>query len=551
MKEKFRLLLLVLICAVLSIKIIKAQSVLELDQGAHKWGINEYAQIQKKEPINDGIEVFIKDSTSFKSLSSNQVNYGITNATYCFKFSVKQAVLEEQEYFLHINMPSLDSIELYEEHSMELSYLGLKGRCISNASNLYAYHHAFKIHISDTSKHTYYLRVRVDGNATIPIKLYRSGAWSNFSSWDILLFGFFIGMILLLTFFNLVLYFKLKELTYLYYALFCLGTFSFVFFRFRIDLIWFSEISFIRSMSYSIYVFLLQGFFALFTISFLTTSRFIPRWTSFLKGMIAILFCMSILSPFLPNQTLTQLSVLMSIIGNLTMLITGILVWYKGNKGAKKYILGLLALTLSIILYSLSTAGIISSVFSSFHLMRGGVMIEMLFITYLILEKYSLSIAALHLKKRESQESQMKAQLLAEELEDKSKVLFTTAMEVVQKKEVIQQIQEDLNSGKQNSNDQLLKILRGDKQKEKDWENFRTYFENVHQDFFTTIAKEYPKLTVQDQRMCAFIKINLSTKEIATLLNVKPTSVQVNRHRLKKKLNLGADDDLIHFIQNL
>lgn len=83
------------------------------------------------------------------------------------------------------------------------------------------------------------------------------------------------------------------------------------------------------------------------------------------------------------------------------------------------------------------------------------------------------------------------------------------------------------------------------------WSTFQKHFNNVHPDFFKTLNSEFPSLTNNDLKACAYMRMNLSTKEVSTLTNVTPKSVKMSRYRLKKKLNLGKDDDLKNFLFEL
>jgi DNA-binding CsgD family transcriptional regulator len=74
---------------------------------------------------------------------------------------------------------------------------------------------------------------------------------------------------------------------------------------------------------------------------------------------------------------------------------------------------------------------------------------------------------------------------------------------------------------------------------DKHWNIFKDNFENLNTGFFGKLSNSHPGLTQQDLKHCALIKMNLETKEIATLFNIKPSSVQMSRVRLKKKLGLS------------
>lgn len=81
------------------------------------------------------------------------------------------------------------------------------------------------------------------------------------------------------------------------------------------------------------------------------------------------------------------------------------------------------------------------------------------------------------------------------------------------------------------------------------WDNFKLHFEQVHPDFFNILKSNCPSLTTNELRQCAYMKMNLSTKEIAGLTNISDRAVQTARYRIKKKLQLPPETDLISYIQ--
>lgn len=97
----------------------------------------------------------------------------------------------------------------------------------------------------------------------------------------------------------------------------------------------------------------------------------------------------------------------------------------------------------------------------------------------------------------------------------------------------------------------LNKLLNSYFLPERDWEITKKHFEAVHKNFFTNLKKKFPNLTQNELRHCAYIRINYTTKEIARILNVAPSSVQKARLRLKKKLKLQSHQDLYLFIMSI
>lgn len=84
-----------------------------------------------------------------------------------------------------------------------------------------------------------------------------------------------------------------------------------------------------------------------------------------------------------------------------------------------------------------------------------------------------------------------------------------------------------------------------------DWDKVKLHFEKVHPDFFARLTEICPQLTPNELKHCAYIKMNMSIKETANLLNIDYNSVKMSRYRIKKKLNLEPETDLVEFIHNI
>ncbi len=94
----------------------------------------------------------------------------------------------------------------------------------------------------------------------------------------------------------------------------------------------------------------------------------------------------------------------------------------------------------------------------------------------------------------------------------------------------------------------LIKNIDSDLTSEKDWKLFEQSFSEVHENFLHKLKDEYPELTPADIQLCAYLKMNLSSKEIASLLNITVRGVEIRRYRLRKKLHLDHDTNLTEFI---
>ncbi len=138
---------------------------------------------------------------------------------------------------------------------------------------------------------------------------------------------------------------------------------------------------------------------------------------------------------------------------------------------------------------------------------------------------------------------------LKSELDSKNRELATTAMSLINKNELLQGIKNDLLQLEDNApRKEITRVIDKNLSNKNDWEFFKEAFNNADKDFLHKIKSLHPNLTANDLKFCAFLRLNLSSKEIAPLLNISVRSVEIKRYRLRKKLKLEHSDNLIDYI---
>lgn len=158
---------------------------------------------------------------------------------------------------------------------------------------------------------------------------------------------------------------------------------------------------------------------------------------------------------------------------------------------------------------------------------------------------------------RKALENEKENLRLQNELQLKNSELSAVTMLIYQKNELLTGLGKAIDQLKSSSTEapdiirEMKQHLRNSVQLDEDWQQFKQHFEQVHPGFFEQLNDRFPALTQNDHRHCAYIRMNLSTKEIARLLNITPASVQRSRVRLKKKLSLEKNDHLVAFIRDL
>ena len=139
--------------------------------------------------------------------------------------------------------------------------------------------------------------------------------------------------------------------------------------------------------------------------------------------------------------------------------------------------------------------------------------------------------------------------------ENKGKEIASLAMDVFTKDRAIESLRELVAKRKPGSNapqqdfDSLLKQIDTNNLQSKEfWDLYQANFDLIHENFFRNLRKKYPKLTPSDLKFCAFLRLNLSTKDIANITNLTIRGVEAARYRLRRKLELPEGTSLVDFL---
>jgi len=184
-----------------------------------------------------------------------------------------------------------------------------------------------------------------------------------------------------------------------------------------------------------------------------------------------------------------------------------------------------------------------------------GICIHLLYRSYYKKQKSILKAEAdkkLKLKELEAQKEIMDINnnQLKLDIENKNRELAISTMSLVKKNEFLSNIKSDLKPLK-NSNSVVRKVIKSinmNIDSKDDWKFFEEAFNNADKDFFKRLKELHPSLTHNDFKLCAYLRLNLSSKEIAPLFNISTKSVEIKRYRLRKKMDLERDQSLTDYI---
>ena len=143
----------------------------------------------------------------------------------------------------------------------------------------------------------------------------------------------------------------------------------------------------------------------------------------------------------------------------------------------------------------------------------------------------------------------LKNEKLQHDIDSKTKELSSSTLNIIKKNELLNTIKKELENVNDTKNVKpVIRIINNNLTNNDDWVLFEEAFNNADTDFLKKVKKAHPVLTPNDLRLCAYLRLNLSSKEIAPLLNISSRSVEIKRYRLRKKMELEHEKSLVEYI---
>jgi len=165
--------------------------------------------------------------------------------------------------------------------------------------------------------------------------------------------------------------------------------------------------------------------------------------------------------------------------------------------------------------------------------------------------KYQRKILEIELKaERELNFQEYEKHILELELQSKSSEVAVKSLSIAKQIEMIENIQQilDTDTDLNKIKSEIKKAIKINSINKNEWEAFETNLNQIHNEFIINLSKKYPSLTHRDIKLCIYLLMNLSSKEIAPLMNISIRGVELHRYRIRKKLNLVQDENLSKFL---
>lgn len=151
---------------------------------------------------------------------------------------------------------------------------------------------------------------------------------------------------------------------------------------------------------------------------------------------------------------------------------------------------------------------------------------------------------------------ELEKERLEQTLKHKDKDLTDFAIDITRKHEFIEEMLKKLNKLKKSENDieelkETINFVKAELSIDNNLKLFQENIDQVHHEFIQTLESKFPTLTKSEKQICGLLRLNLSSKEIATVKGISYDSIKTMRSRIRKKLNMSSDQDLSNFLKNL
>ena len=147
----------------------------------------------------------------------------------------------------------------------------------------------------------------------------------------------------------------------------------------------------------------------------------------------------------------------------------------------------------------------------------------------------------------------LKNDQLRKDFKEKSNELAASTMSIIKKNEILNRVRKQIQDRFQDNESikPIVQVIDENLSQDDDWELFKEAFNHSDREFLSKLKRAHPELSPNDIRLCAYLRLNLTSKEIAPLFNISPRSVEIKRYRLRKKMGLDRDINLVNYLLTL
>jgi hypothetical protein len=389
--------IIIFLALLLSVKVListEPNRVIILDNGLDEKNIGSMLYVLEDPDDKLTIDDVITPEFQKKFHLSNKknINFGYTDSKYWFKFDLIDKIPQKKNWLIEITYPPLDNVEIYSFNRADSIWNVYRiGDNVPYSQRLVKHRNfIYKLDHEDNDLFTYYIKVGTEGSFQVPINIISIDKQISNSNIELLV-GAFFGLMFIMAIYNLFIYFSLRDKNYLYYFL----TISSMLFLqlslrgFHVTYIFESLVNYTNIIVlFSMTLTLI--FSNIFFIQFLNLKVNIKYMFYFSRAFIYIGLISIPAFFFIPYSYLVIFLPVCAVITAIHMLASGIYLWKKGNKYARYFVLAWAFYIIGVIFMYFKNAGLVPGNFIFTNSMEIGAVLQVLFISFALADKYSL-----------------------------------------------------------------------------------------------------------------------------------------------------------------
>lgn len=355
---------------------------------------------------------------NFRPSAQDIPNFGFAKPTYWFAFSLRNSPSIPNDWVLEIAYPPLDSIEIFEfipasnytapQQASQLIRRALLGDMLPFAQRFMDTRtYAIPLDMRDTLPHIFLVRVNTESSVQVPFYLHHHRSFSEELGRSEFAYGIFFGAMAALICYNLFLFLSLRSRYYIYYIVYLLGASLYIAVvnGFAAQYLW-GEFPWWANYMNSAAIGMMVCGVSVFAREFLQVKRYAPMMAkALILSMIAGVVVIG--SGFIFSyRTCVQMSVVVNILTIVLLVVSGAIVWARGNTSVRFFFLAVALFLTGNILFVLKTVGLLPANPVTAHIAEIGVMTEGLLFAFALADRYRL----MRLQREEAQHEALRVQ---------------------------------------------------------------------------------------------------------------------------------------------
>lgn len=364
----------------------RAQNVVVLNDKKNDYRIGKHIEILHDSKGNLTIDSVTSGRASkmFVRSRSNESNFGFTSDAVWVRFKLKSDLLDSSSWILAEDYSIIDTVSFYVSNGASGYSRQTMGTAFPMGRRAFqARVIAFPLEVKPKESKTIYLRFRSFSDLPVELRIWKPFSFERSEDARELLFGFFYGALLIMAFYNLFLYFSVKDRSYLYYSLyaFAIGYYQFCMDGLRYQYIFPNHIAFVN-LDIATAIWLSAAFWILFAKDFLELARYSKAWDKVDKAAVGLSIAGMFYTLLAPGRTSFMLSTPLWFGAVLLNAAAGIFCLRKGNPNARIYLIATSAILIGVPLRGLRVLGVEQSNLLSESAFQIGILIEMTILSF-------------------------------------------------------------------------------------------------------------------------------------------------------------------------